>query len=166
MSYKSRAADYLFDRRRGGGGSYNSRARVCQVFRRAGKTLFQAQYWNLSSSVGGSTVSVNRLSHRQFLLHVTCSNLFDRLAGGGSLIHAPCLVRRQGNISYTPLLVSVFGLVGSFSYAPRDAICLVFQRLGNFSNTDWSFVGLGVSFTRPVLKSIFVRLKSVCSFVG
>ena len=48
------------------------------------------------------------------------------------------------------------GLVGSFSYTPRDGICFVVRRLGRFSNTR---VGWGVSLTRPVLKS-------VCSFIG
>ena len=61
------------------------------------------------------------------------------------LIHAPCLVvRRQGNISYTPRPNICLGLVGSFSYTP-----LAMESV-------WSFGGWGVSLTRPVLSICLV----------
>ena len=77
-----------------------------------------------------------------------------------------------GNLSYTsrvaPRVASrpsiCLGLVGSFSYTPSDGIFLVVRRFGSFSKTPRSrncrsFVGWGVSLTRPMLKS-------VCSIVG
>ena len=75
-------------------------------------------------------------------------------------MHAPCfVVRRQGNISYTPRPSICLELVGSFSYTPRDGICLVVRRVGNLYYMPQNGIRLvlgpwGVSLTRPVLKSV------------
>ena len=87
------------------------------------------------------------------------------LSGSGvSLTRPVSRILRQGNISYTPRPSICVGLVASFTYMPRDGICLIVRSLGSFSNTLRSRNCLvvrrwGVSRTRPVLKSI-------CSFVG
>ena len=57
-------------------------------------------------------------------------HLFDRFAGGESLLHAPCW-----NLSYTPCLGSclVVRREESFSYMARSAVCLVVKGAGSFS---------------------------------
>ena len=73
------------------------------------------------------------------LLHDRCCNLFPPEASREFLIHAQCLdVRRQGNTSCTLRNTICLQLEGSFSYMPRDGICLIVRRLGIFSYTPCS----------------------------
>ena len=84
----------------------------------------------------------------------------------GSFSYTPrvgnCLVfRRVENVSVTPLAVIflVARRVGSFSYTPRDGICLVVRQWGSLSCTPRSAICLVAKRTRPALES-------VPSFVG
>ena len=69
--------------------------------------------------------------------------------------------RRVGSLSDTPLagIVLVVRRVGSFSYTPCAGICLVHKRLGDSLKHPAvkpvsSFVGRGVSITRPMMASV------------
>ena len=91
-------------------------------------------------------------------------NLFDRLAGKESLLHAPCwnLSGRKSGLSYTPRsgICLFVWRVGSLYYMPRAVICLVVRWEGSLYYTARDRICLvlgrwGVSLTRPVLKSVW-----------
>ena len=86
-----------------------------------------------------------------------------RSADGWSLLTPRariCLVVRRVGSLYDMALAVIFLVVrraGSLSYTPRAAICLVVKRIRRFFftrsalNSVSSFVGWGMSLTRPVL---------------
>ena len=103
------------------------------------------------------------------LLHDRCCNLFPPEASREFLIHAQCLdVRRQGNTSCTLRNTICLQLEGSFSYMPRDGICLIVRRLGIFSYTPCSRNCLVVrrveSLSYTPLAVIFLVVVRVGSF--
>ena len=104
----------------------------------------------------------------EFRLHAPFCNLFDRLAGGESFLDAPCW-----NLSCRTSGVESIVDAESWHLSRRSASgeSLLHAPCWNL------FIGLGVSFTRPVLESFwsFCRwghyfkqpvMEFVCSYVG